>query len=163
MRVCVLSDTHGDLLPLKGLKERLGPLDALFHLGDYCRDARQAALYLGCPLYLVRGNCDRGEAEEAEELCFSLAGKRFLLLHGHTCSPDDTALYFKALEKRADALLFGHTHVPYSAEREGILLLNPGSLASPRYMSAAGCALLTWEPGQPIQYSFIRAEEQARG
>lgn len=156
MRICVLSDTHGDLRPLRGIREKLGHIDALFHLGDYCRDGREAALYLGCPVYQVKGNCDRGEDEE-EELYFSLKGKRFLLLHGHTCS-SDAALYYKALEKRADAVLSGHTHVPCAQVRDGILMLNPGSLSDPRYMSAPGCAILEWEEGGPLEYSFVRAE-----
>lgn len=157
MRVCVLSDTHGDLLPLKTLREQIGPVDALFHLGDYCRDGQQAGLYLGCPVYQVKGNCDRNEPDTPEELCFLLGGKRFLLLHGHTCFSENS-LFYKGLEKRADAVLSGHTHVPSAYEREGILVLNPGSLSAPRYMSAPGCALLTWEENGPLKYSFLRAD-----
>ena len=156
MKVCVLSDTHGDLLPLKTLKDRLGPVDALFHLGDYCHDAREAGMFLGCPVYTVKGNCDRNEDEE-EELCFTLRGKRFVLLHGHKCGSEG-ALYYKALEKHADAILFGHTHVPYAAERNGILILNPGSLSSPRYLSKAGCAVLSWEPEGALKYAFLSVE-----
>lgn len=156
MRVCVMSDTHGGLLPLKTLKPRLGSPDALFHLGDHCRDGRQAALYLGCPLYQVKGNCDRGE-DEPEELCFTLEGKRFLLMHGHRHPLDELTLYYLALEKRADAVLFGHTHVSCASVREGILILNPGSLSSPRYGSAPGCAVLSWEKDAPLRYEFIRA------
>ena len=154
MRVCVLSDTHGELRPLLRMREQLGTVDALFHLGDHCRDAREAAAYLGCPVYLVKGNCDRHEPEEEEELCFTLKGKRFLLMHGHKCGSEG-AMFYKGLEKHADAVLFGHTHVPYAAEREGILLLNPGSLSEPRYMSAPGCAVLEWEEGGPLTYRFI--------
>lgn len=157
MKVCVLSDTHGDLLPLKTLKEKIGKPDALFHLGDCCRDGAQAGLYLGCPVYQVKGNCDYNEPDTPEELCFLLAGKRFLLLHGHRCSSEN-ALFYKALKKRADAVLSGHTHVNSAYEREGVLILNPGSLSSPRYMSAPGCAILEWEQDGPIRYRFLRAD-----
>lgn len=159
MKVCVLSDTHGDLLPLIGLKEKIGKPDAVFHLGDCCRDGSQAGLYLGCPVYQVKGNCDYGEHDTPEELCFRLAGKRFLLLHGHRVSSEN-ALFYKALEKGADAVLSGHTHVRSAYEREGVLVLNPGSLSAPRYMSPAGCALIEWEEGGPLTYRFLSADRE---
>ena len=154
MNICVLSDSHGDMRPLIGLRDKIGKVDAVFHLGDYCRDGREAGAYLGCPVYTVRGNCDRDCPEEETERLFSLGGKRFLLLHGHTCSSLE-ALFYKGKERAADAVLFGHTHVPFCFRREGLLLLNPGSLSCPRNLSSAGCALLTWEGEGGITETFL--------
>lgn len=153
MTVCVLSDTHGDLRPLKQLKNVIGSPDAVFHLGDTCRDAREAGRFFGCPVYAVKGNCDRGEDEETEK-CFMLKGKRFYLLHGHTAG-SMLSLFYKGRAAGADMVLSGHTHVRSLEYRDGIALLNPGSLSEPRCGSPAGLALLRWENDGEIDVSFI--------
>lgn len=145
MRILVLSDTHGNLSRLPALMQLTGPVDALFHLGDYCRDAREAGLYLNVPVYAVKGNCDYGEDEETEK-CFSLLGKRFLLLHGHTASA--LALSYKAQSAHADMVLFGHTHEPACWYEGKTVFFNPGSLSSPRGGSRPSAAVLTLKEGE---------------
>lgn len=151
MRILVLSDTHGCLTPLPRLIEQTGRPDALFHLGDYCRDAYETGLYLNVPVYAVKGNCDRGEDEE-EEKSFTLGGKRFLLLHGHTCSL--LSLAYKGVSSHADAVLFGHTHEPAHWYEGRTLFLNPGSLSSPRGGSLPSAAVLSWDEGSEIALKF---------
>lgn len=145
MKIGVFSDTHGDLSPLFALRERLGTLDAIFHCGDFAEEARDIGAFLHCPYYAVKGNCDYYSGEPLEKLV-TLGGKTFLLLHGHT-STGEMSLIYKGQMARADAVLFGHTHVPYEGWHEGILLLNPGSLSRPRALSKAGCAVLTIAEG----------------
>ena len=43
-----------------------------------------------------------------------------------------TAMY-AALEKQVDVLLFGHTHRVFSEIRNGVAMLNPGSIGDSRY------------------------------
>lgn len=145
MRIGVFSDTHGDLRPLFSLREKLRELDAVFHCGDFAEEARDIGAFFHCPYYAVRGNCDYYSSEPLEKLV-TLGGKTFLLLHGHTCM-GEMSLAYKGQMAHADAVLFGHSHVPYEYWHNGILLLNPGSLSRPRALSKAGCVLLTIEDG----------------
>lgn len=146
MKIGVFSDTHGDLSPLFSLKERLAPLDAVFHCGDFAEEARDIGAFFHCPYYAVKGNCDYYCHEPLEKLV-TLGGKTFLLLHGHTCT-GEMSLVYKGQMAHADAVLFGHSHIPYESWHEGILLLNPGSLSRPRALSKAGCVVLTIAQGE---------------
>ena len=57
-------------------------------------------------------------------------------------------LTYAALEQACAVALFGHTHEPFLAREQGVLLLNPGSLCQPRLGAGAGLALLTVEKGE---------------
>ena len=63
-----------------------------------------------------------------------LGPHRAFLTHGHyyNVSLDVDRLWEEAKDRGCDIAMFGHTHRPYLEEREGITLLNPGSLSYPR-------------------------------
>lgn len=146
VHIGVFSDSHGDVRGAVELKKRLPGLDLLLHLGDRVEDAGELAAYFSCPYHVVKGNCDYGASEPREKVV-DMAGKRFLLLHGDQCYGELSLLY-KAQEQRADAVLFGHSHIPFMEYRQGVLLFNPGSLARPRGGSEAGCGLIIVENGE---------------
>ena len=75
---------------------------------------------------------------------------RILLTHGHRygVKEDLQRLTYAALEQACAVALFGHTHEPFLAREQGVLLLNPGSLCQPRLGAGAGLALLTVEKGE---------------
>ena len=60
---------------------------------------------------------------------FALEGKRIFICHGHNYRVKLTyeLLYYRTLELKCDAALFGHTHSSYSSYDGGVLLFNPGS------------------------------------
>jgi putative phosphoesterase len=71
---------------------------------------------------------------------FEAGGKQFLLVHG---SPRKMNEYLYedrppanleriARSAEADVLVFGHTHLPYSKEVAGVLLVNDGSVGKPK-------------------------------
>lgn len=131
MKLLVVSDSHGDTDNLYRAAAATRP-DRIIHLGDGWRDAGTLAIrYPSIPLERVPGNCDLGASAPAERLLL-LGGKRILICHGHTLHVKSgllTALY-TAREREADALLFGHTHRPMIDYREGVWLMNPGSIGS---------------------------------
>jgi uncharacterized protein len=56
-----------------------------------------------------------------------------LAAHGQLYLGDTWELFLSTAKKeKAKAFFFGHTHVPFMAHINGILLLNPGSLSRPR-------------------------------
>jgi putative phosphoesterase len=81
------------------------------------------------------------------EIRFEADGRRVLLVHG---SPrkmneylfEDRALSsFQRLAKssNADVIVFGHTHVPYTKEVDGVLFVNVGSVGKPKDGDPRGC------------------------
>ena len=134
MKMLVLSDSHGNLDNMVPAVEQTRP-NRIVPLGDVMRDGEKLhALFPASPFDQVPGNCDLAAFDAPEKLLF-LENKRILLCHGHTLHVKEgllTAMY-AALEKQADVLLFGHTHRVFSEVRNGVAMLNPGSIGDARY------------------------------
>lgn len=130
MNILVFADSHSAAAGLDRIAGQVRP-DMIFHLGDNVRDTRFLRPY--APVVAVRGNCDN-ERDTPEETLLELEGIRILLTHGHRqrvkLSLD--SLWFSAREKGATLALFGHTHVAFHAEKDGVTLFNPGSIGEPR-------------------------------
>ena len=142
MRIGVFSDTHKDLRNLQAAHDKLAPLDAVFHCGDGgASDLAQLGVAFDCPIYAVAGNCDF-MSDLPDERVVTLAGHRFLLLHGHR-RRDEWELARLAEDEHCHAVFFGHTHIPLLSPHGTLLVCNPGSLSHPRRGSPVSCALLT--------------------
>ncbi|HIT34913.1 MAG TPA: metallophosphoesterase [Candidatus Faecousia intestinigallinarum] len=132
MKILILSDSHSALSFMRKAVEKLRP-DAVVHLGDYYDDGRVIAKeYPGIPVYQVPGNCDRYRCPPGvpEILVESICGVRLFMTHGHRhgVKIELGGLIRDAEECRAQAALFGHTHIPYCAQTSsGMWVLNPGS------------------------------------
>lgn len=134
MRLGVISDTHGSDYALKAAVRAAGEVDAWAHLGDFVRDACSLEALTEKPVYFVRGNCDPQSSGEAEKV-ITLEGTRFFLSHGHRQFVHYGETH--AVAERAEALgctvaLYGHTHISSIEALGSIILINPGSPASPR-------------------------------
>lgn len=83
------------------------------------------------PCFAVRGNCD-WVSDLPMELLLPLGGKRIFLCHGHGYGVKNglLRLFYRAREQGADYAVFGHTHHSLIAQREGIFLVNPGSIGA---------------------------------
>lgn len=155
IKVCVFSDSHGSSGPMIAAIKREKPA-LCFFLGDGERDLAAAqAQFPSLPFYAVRGNCD-WRSELSESLVCSVGGVCVFAAHGHTCSvkyePALDSLAEAAAKAGASVALYGHTHQPFCAEREGILFVNPGSIgrgAHPSY------GLLTFDGGS-VQAQIVR-------
>ncbi|MCR4883871.1 MAG: phosphodiesterase [Clostridiales bacterium] len=132
----------GDLLyhgPRNNLPEEYAPKKVIAMLSEYARD-----------ILCVRGNC---EAEvDQMVLPFPVMADYALLetkehlvfaTHGHIFNES----HIPPLHK-GDILLHGHTHVPLCTEKEGIHILNPGSVSIPKGNSWHG--YMTMEDGSFI-------------
>lgn len=132
MRILVVSDSHGDEEAVWRAVETQPSAGAVIHLGDGAREFEAvAARYPDKRFYNVRGNGDWGchtIPDTGEEL---FSGRRVFFTHGHLYGVK-TGLYrvvCAARERKADILLFGHTHMPLEDYEEGLFILNPGSIA----------------------------------
>ena len=138
--IVVISDSHGSIRNLDRVSKRVGQPDALWHLGDCTEDAPLLAQRLNCGYVSVRGNCDPFSDMPLTETV-DWHGMRFLLLHGHTVG-GRMSLRYAAEERRANVVLFGHSHVAGIETAGDVLLLNPGSLSRPRGGRGPSLALL---------------------
>lgn len=128
MKICVLSDCHNDIKTLNKIFERAHDFDSVIFLGDGIDVLQQALRSYALPYTAVKGNNDRN-IEEAFDKVLTLYGRRFFLTHGHyyDVGINKSQLAAKAKEERCEAAFFGHTHMPFYEEVDGILLINPGS------------------------------------
>lgn len=132
MKILVLSDSHAAMSFMRLCIERVKP-DFLVHLGDYFDDAQTIGEeYPNIPLYQVSGNCDKYRCPpfQPEMLIQRIDGVQLYMTHGHRhrVKQDIGMLLRDARASKADAVLYGHTHVANCyQEPEGLWVLNPGS------------------------------------
>ena len=135
MKILVISDSHGSENAFIDVLEENKDATHLFFLGDGEKDFDNARYYAkNLNLYAVRGNCDIFSDLNAESIA-TVGGKKIFYTHGHLYGVKSGYGYIAAKGKTngADIVLFGHTHLPFIEEREGMLLFNPGSLNSGSY------------------------------
>ena len=123
--VGVISDTHGLLRP--EALEFLKGCDSIVHAGDLGDPDILKTLESIAPTFAVRGNVDRGLWARTlpDKDLVEAAGKLLYVIH----NLDELDLDPAAAE--IDAVIFGHSHMPASYEKDGVLYFNPGS-AGPR-------------------------------
>ena len=132
-RLAVISDTH---LP-RGRRrlpdrcvELLRRADAILHAGDVSTAGVLAEIRaLGPPVHAVHGNVDEPAvlAELPTELELELDGVRIAMLHDSGQAARRMAR-MRARFPVADAVVFGHSHIPlHETGPDGLQLFNPGS------------------------------------
>jgi putative phosphoesterase len=128
----VISDTHlprgARRIPRACLK-RLRSVELIVHAGDFVAAAVLDELEaLGPPVAAVHGNVDALELRNRlpAERVVEAAGARIGVLH----DAGPAARRLERLRARfpdADAVVFGHSHLPLRKERDGFQIFNPGS------------------------------------
>lgn len=154
MRIAVLSDTHLragiDRLP-QACVELAAGADLLVHAGDFSSvRALEELRELGPPVHAVHGNVDAPElrSELPERTQFQAGGARIALIH-------DAGPKAKRLERMraafpdADAVIFGHSHMPLIERRSGFAIFNPGSPTQRRRAPTRTMGLISVEGGEP--------------
>ncbi|MCL1630554.1 metallophosphoesterase [Sporolactobacillus sp. CPB3-1] len=131
MKALIVSDTHGLSHELTELKERYADhVDAMIHCGD-------SELYPDRMemdgFFPVEGNCDAPGAYPNERIV-RIGALNILIAHGHLFGvrQSPTRLCDCGLERNADIICFGHTHVAGAFQQEHMIVINPGSLRLPR-------------------------------
>ena len=111
MRILVVSDTHNKHEYLDMAIEEVQP-DRIFHLGDGdgCEIYMEAVA--GCPVEIVRGNCDFASTLPAE-VVMRVGAHVVMLTHGHYYQVNygTEELIEAAREKGADVVTVSYTHL----------------------------------------------------
>ena len=138
MKILIVSDTHRRNGNLQEVIEQTAPFDMLIHLGDgegseelitsWCLEQNQ-----NCEVHMVLGNNDFFSCLDREKE-ISIGPYRAFLTHGHfySVSVGPERLEEEARSRGVDIAMFGHTHKPFLEDRNGMTVLNPGSLSFPR-------------------------------
>ena len=132
VRLAIISDTHmprGDRALPAACVERLRAADAILHAGDLTALAVLELLEsLGPPVHAIHGNVDGPDVRAR------LPGARVVEAGGarigmvHDAGPATGRLRrMRARFPDADAVVFGHSHLPLHEAQDGFQLFNPGS------------------------------------
>jgi hypothetical protein len=131
--VAVISDTHlprgGRQLP-KTCLEHIQEADLLLHAGDFMTvDVYRELEAIGPPLEAVHGNVDDFELTQLlpEERVVEAEGARIAMLHDAGPSGGRLERMRKRFGDRAEAVIFGHSHLPLHEEDGDFQIFNPGS------------------------------------
>lgn len=150
MKIFVISDIHGSNYFLKKSLEAYEKekADYILILGDELYHGPRNPLPLEYnpkevaetlnrykdKIIAVRGNCD----SEVDQMLLDypimgdystifLNNKRIFATHGHIYSEDKLPNLCEG-----DIFIYGHTHLPVAYKKEGIFILNPGSISLPK-------------------------------
>ncbi|MFF2019624.1 phosphodiesterase [Paenibacillus sp. NPDC058177] len=150
MKLMFISDIHGSLFWLEQTLEKVAveQPDQLIFLGDFMYHGPRNPLPEGYnpqgvadklnayknQIVAVRGNCDA----EVDQMLLEFPmmgdyalilheGRRIYATHGHGFSMDNLPPL-----SPGDIFIQGHTHVPVADVKEGIYVLNPGSISLPK-------------------------------
>ncbi len=154
----IMSDTHRNRSALRAVLKwaKKHNTDTVF-LGDGIDDVSQVTREIGfsLPITFVSGN---GDAVDHVPYVKTLefAGHTFFITHGHQFRVSEglDVLVTAAKSAGADAALYGHTHIPFWEEIEGMLILNPGSVGAPRSSAGACFALIECPPNEWFKISY---------
>jgi putative phosphoesterase len=121
---------HAKALPA-ALREGLRGVDVIVHCGDIV-DAMAIPLFEAiAPFEAVAGNNDSSELLHrfAKRKVLEFGRARIGVVHGHDGPGRSTLARAQNAfqEEHVDAVLFGHSHIPYCEYHDGVLYFNPGS------------------------------------
>jgi putative phosphoesterase len=169
----LISDTHVPILcpalpPI--LFEIFRGVDLIMHAGDIGDLSILDELSRIAPVVAVQGNDDGDEAKQVLPLqqIVVTGGQRIYLYHSHQLDHEAEMRTHREdrwqpkLDERisvgrqsgARIVVFGHTHIPMSYEADGVLLINPGSIAP--------ASILARTLHRTIALLFILKDEQLR-
>ena len=153
MQLAIISDTHMPrgtrALPAACL-ERCRAAGAILHAGDLIDvSVLELLRSLGPPLHAISGNVDSAAVRALlpERLELELGGARIGMVH----IPGPAARRVERLRAafpRCDAVIFGHTHMPEHASRDGFQIFNPGSPTERRRAPAHTMGVATIRGGR---------------
>ncbi len=164
MKVLVISDTHGNIDNAKMVLERIIPLgiDTVLHCGDYISDARiLQKKYPNITMYGVYGNCDVGFGGEYSTVV-TIEGVSIYMSHGHRYGVkwgDYDEVFIDAMAHETTVAVCGHSHEAYLDKKQGILIMNPGSLTLPRDSQYPSYGILELSKGKVVDAKVMQIHD----
>ncbi len=132
MRLAIVADTHlprGARAIPAACVEAMRAADLIVHAGDFSSlEVLEWLESLGPPVKAVHGNVDTGEVVDRlpEAIEFDASGQAIAVIHDAGPArgrPERMRRRFP----EADAVIFGHSHLPLHECKGGFQIFNPGS------------------------------------
>lgn len=130
--IAIISDTHmpkGKRRLPDACYEQLLAAEAVIHAGDFSAASVLDELEALCPVvHAVRGNVEEPELWERlpESIEIEVGGRGVAVIHDSGPSKGRLTR-MRARFPDADAVVFGHSHLPLLEEEDGFQIFNPGS------------------------------------
>ncbi len=159
IRICVVSDNHSTMTPIRDLPVIEPDCDYYFH----CGDSRQPVRPYG-PYAQVRGNNDFYDVPEYK--VFEIGGHRIYMTHGTRLVYYGNYDYLarEAKKHHCDIALFGHTHVYADETVDDVRCLNPGSIWHNRDGRQPGYMIVTLDgPDVSAEWKPYIPREEEKG
>jgi len=161
MRLAIISDTHMPrgrrALPAACVAE-LRAADAILHAGDFMRvEVLRMLEGLGPPVHAIHGNVDDDTLTRMLPTArvVEAAGARIAMIHDAGQRTGRLAR-MRARFKDADAVIFGHSHLPlHEQDADGFQIFNPGSPTERRSAPDHTMGIATIEDGRP-RFELLR-------
>jgi putative phosphoesterase len=159
--IAVIADTHmprgARRLPDRCV-ELLGAAEAVIHAGDFFATSALEEVRRLCPVvHAVHGNVDEERLRRSLPAELEIEIGRRTLAITHDAGPAKGRL--ARLQRRfpaADAVVFGHSHMPLLEEQDGFQIFNPGSPTERRRAPRPSMGLLTWgEAGLAFEHVWL--------
>ena len=133
----VISDTHGLLRP--EAIEHLQGSEIILHAGDIGAPDIIGQLEQIAPVTAVRGNVDTAPWTHVYPLrqVIDIGEIRIHMVH------DIADLGLDPAAEGINAVIYGHSHIPKSEDRTGVLFFNPGSAGPQRFRLPISLGRLT--------------------
>ena len=163
MLIAVISDTH---LPRGARRlpdacvEWIEAADLLLHAGDLSTlDTLRELEAIGPPVAAVHGNVDTAELRGLlpAERVVEAAGARVAMLHDAGERGGRLERLRRRFGDRADAVVFGHSHLPLHEEDSDFQIFNPGSPTDRRRSPGHTMGLARVDDGR-VSFELIRLD-----
>jgi uncharacterized protein len=133
--------------------------DLILHAGDFTSpEVLEDLEQLGPPVAAVYGNMDAEELRRRlpEARLVDAGGTKIAMVHD--AGPAHGRLErMRARFPEADAVVFGHSHIPLHEEREGFQIFNPGSPTDRRRQPSHTMGVAQIVSGR-ITFEFVRLD-----
>jgi putative phosphoesterase len=153
--IAILADTHmpkGERRLPERCMELVAGAEATIHAGDFSAASVLKELRTLCPVTIaVHGNVDEPALRRSlpAELEFEVGGRMVGVVHDAGSAKSRLARLRRRFPD-ADAVVFGHSHLPLHEEEGGFQIFNPGSPTERRRAAQPSMGLLSCENGRLI-------------
>jgi len=155
MKVVVFSDAHGSRILVERILSFNPDANYFISLGD---SELPLDFLMDLDIIAIKGNYPR-DAGFAYESKLEIEGKKLYLTHGHKYGVHKSLMKLLkyVLSQDFDIVLYGHTHIARADKVNNMLIMNPGSIKSPRSKTVPSYLIINITRDS-IDYVFKEAE-----
>jgi uncharacterized protein len=164
MLIAIIADTHmprGTRRLPAACAQRIAGADLVLHAGDFVTLAVLREFEaIGPPLAGVHGNMDSGELRRLlpSETVVEAGGARIAMTHDAGPRAGRLERMRRRFAAGADALVFGHSHLPlHERAEDGFQIFNPGSPTERRRAPRHTMGLAVVEAGE-LRFELVPAD-----